>query len=163
MPRKKQSNYEKCKNYLTKITNRCGGIVVESATTESTYFEIGGRRIRFSTHSVLHESKSSGVISILMPSNLSDQFILQCHGNGRVSVVNYKKLQEIIRAFSEFPMIASKSVMNGYNPETAVEPPETDGLSILGIPVSKFNDGQLKLIKGISRKVAIENNFKYKF
>ena len=160
MPRRKLTTYEKCENYLTRTTIKHGGEVQHSFSTKSIYFEINGRKLRLSDHTTTVASDESGMVSIIAPSNDTEQFIIQCHGSNKMSIVDYKRIKEFIRTFAEMPMVFSKTVINGY--EFAMkEPPKTNGMDILGIPVKVFTDGQLKLIKGITRKAATENGLKF--
>ena len=160
MSRKKLTTYEKCERYLSRVTLKCGGNVNNSFTTNSAYFEINGRKVRLSDHISTVATNQHGMISIVIPSNDSDKFIIQCHGNGRMSVVDYEQVKEFVRTFSQIPMIFGKSTLNGHSDEGLKEPP-VDGLNVLGIPANVFTDGQLKLIKGITRKAAYDNGFKF--
>lgn len=159
MPRQKHTTQEKCLNYLKKVTNAHGGKVTHSFSTNTVYFEINGRKLRLSDHTTAVASDESGMVSIIAPSNDTEQFIIQCHGSNKMSIVDYKRIKELIRTFAEMPMVFSKTVINGY--EFAMkDPPKIDGLNILGIPANAFTEGQMKLIKGITRKVATEKGFK---
>jgi hypothetical protein len=143
------------------VAKRCGGEIVDSKTTKSTYLKIAGKTIRLSDHATVHQSNASGFISIIVPKNNSDMFVLMtnCDTASTVSVVDYKRVKELVNTFSDLPLAFGQQVVKEYTVEKVVKPvTEKKEDTIFGVPKTMFNDNQLRIFRQTAKKVAAENN-----
>ena len=150
-------NYSKCKRFLAMVAKRCGGEIVDSKTTKSTYLKIAGKTIRLSDHATVHQSNASGFISIIVPKNNSDMFVLMTNGDtsSSVSVVDYKRVKELVNTFSDLPLAFGQQVVK------SVTTKKED--TIFGVPQSMFNENQLRVFRQTAKKVAVENSIEFKY
>lgn len=143
------------------VAKRCGGEIVDSKTTKSIYLKIAGKTIRLSDHATVHQSNASGFISIIVPKNNSDMFVLMtnCDTASTVSVVDYKRVKELVNTFSDLPLAFGQQVVKEYTVEKVVKPvTEKKEDTIFGVPKTMFNDNQLRIFRQTAKKVAAENN-----
>ncbi len=155
-------NYSKCKRFLAMVAKRNGTQIVESNTTRSVYLKISNRTIRLSDHTTETQNNGSGYISIIVPDNKTDMFVLMMNGQTSVTVVDYKRVKELVNTFSEFPNAFGHKIQNEYTIEKVVktlDPEET----IFGVPRGMFNENQLRIFRQTARKVASENGFAFKY
>lgn len=96
-------NYSKCKRFLAMVAKRTGSELIESKSTKSVYLKVRNRTIRLSDHTTENQNNASGYISIIVPDNNTDMFVLIMNGMSSVSVVDYKRVKELVNTFSEFP------------------------------------------------------------
>lgn len=154
--------YSKCKRFLAMVAKRCGGEIVDSKTTKSTYLKIAGKTIRLSDHATVHQSNASGFISIIVPKNNSDMFVLMtnCDTASTVSVVDYKRVKELVNTFSDIPLAFGQQVVKEYTVEKIVKQtePSSGKDTILGVPKKLFNENQLRIFRQTAKKVAAEHN-----
>lgn len=150
-------NYSKCKRFLAMVAKRCGGEIVDSKTTKSTYLKISGKTIRLSDHATVHQSNASGFISIIVPKNNSDMFVLMTNGDtsSSVSIVDYKRVKELVNTFSDLPLAFGQQVVK---PVTAKKED-----TIFGVPQNMFNENQLRIFRQTAKKVAAENYIEFKY
>lgn len=156
------TNYQKCKRFFHMVAKRCGGEVVESNTTRSVYLKISGKSIRLSDHTTVHQSNASGFVSIIVPKNNSDMFVLMTNGDtsSSVSIVDYKRVKELVNTFSDLPLAFGHQVVKEYTVEKVVKPvTEKKEDTIFGVPKTMFNDNQLRIFRQTAKKVATENDF----
>ena len=148
-------NYSKCKRFLYMVAKRCGGEVVESKSTRSTYLKISGKTIRLSDHATVHQSNAAGFVSIIVPKNNSDMFVLMTNGDtsSSVSIVDYKRVKELVNSFSDLPFAFGKQVVK---PTQTITVNKED--TIFGVPKTMFNANQLRIFRQTAKKVAAENN-----
>lgn len=150
-------NYSKCKRFLAMVAKRCGGEIVDSKTTKSTYLKIAGKTIRLSDHATVHQSNASGFISIIVPKNNSNMFVLMTNGDtaSSVSIVDYKRVKELVNTFSDLPLAFGQQVVK---PVTAKKED-----TIFGVPQNMFNENQLRVFRQTAKKVAVENSIEFKY
>lgn len=159
-------NYSKCKRFFSMVAKRCGGEIVESKTTKSAYLKIGGKTIRLSDHATVHQSNAAGFVSIIVPKNNSDMFVLMTNGDtaSTVSVVDYKRVKELVNTFSDIPLAFGQQVVKEYAVEKIVQTVnEKKEDTIFGVPKKMFNDNQLRVFRQTAKKVAIENSIEFKY
>lgn len=143
------------------VAKRCGGEVVESKSTKSTYLKISGKTIRLSDHATVHQSNAAGFVSIIVPKNNSDMFVLMTNGDtaSTVSVVDYKRVKELVNTFSDLPLAFGHQVVKEYTVEKVVKPvTEKKEDTIFGVPKTMFNANQLRIFRQTAKKVATEND-----
>jgi hypothetical protein len=143
------------------VAKRCGGEIVESKTTKSTYLKISGKTIRLSDHATVHQSNASGFISIIVPKNNSDMFVLMTNGDtsSSVSIVDYKRVRELVNTFSDIPLAFGQQVVKEYTVEKVEKPTNAKKEdTIFGVPKTMFNENQLRIFRQTAKKVAAENN-----
>ena len=137
------------------VAKRCGGEIVESKTTNSIYLKVSGKTIRLSDHATNQQTDAAGFVSIIVPDNKSDMFALMMNGNSSMSIVNYKRIKDLVNTFSNIPHAF------GCNVENVVKDVKSEG-TVLGIPKEMFNENQLRIITQTAKKVASENNVRFK-
>lgn len=136
---------DKLQKYAMKLVGQDN--TIWSKTTRSAYFNFNGTTVRVSDHLPTAGSiNSNGVsLSIIITSN-PDQYILQQHSTGRLTVVNYERAKEIMRSVSvvcdvfrypNTPFRVEKEIVDGITPST----------SVLGEPLESFTTGQQKYLK----------------
>lgn len=154
-------NYSKCKRFFHIVAKRCGGEIVESKTTNSIYLKVSGKTIRLSDHTTNQQTDAAGFVSIIVPDNKSDMFALMLNGNSSMSIVNYKRIKDLVNTFSNIPHAFGCKIVNEYNVENVVKDVKSEG-TVLGIPKEMFNENQLRIITQTAKKVASENNVRFK-
>ena len=145
------NNFDRLQKYAaTRVKDR-NADVIWAHNTRSAYFNFNGSTLRISDHLPLAEkANTAGVtMSIIMTPN-PDQYILQQHSTGFLSVVNYEQAKEIVRSFQavsdifKYPQTPFKVEKEFINTVTAA-----DKDTILGVPSSQFTKKQLTMIKGV--------------
>ena len=160
----KMTNYQKCKRFLAMVARKNGTELVESKSTNSVYLKIGNRTIRLSDHTTEKQNNASGYISIIVPDNKTDMFVLMMNGETSVTVVNYNQVKELVNTFSEFPHAFGHRVMNEYTVDRVVESVGCDKeQTIFGVPKHLFNENQLRIFRQTAKKVANENLIDFKY
>ena len=134
---------------LQKYACRLVGVdnTIWSKSTRSAYYNFNGNTVRVSDHLPTTGSiNSNGVTFSIIITSHPNQYILQQHSTGRLSVVTYERAKEILRSVSALsdvfrypvtPFRVAKEVVDSVTPAT----------TILGEPMGSFTDGQLKYIK----------------
>ena len=120
-----------------------------SKSTHSAYFNFQGTTVRISDHLPTGGSvNGSGASLSIIITSKPDQYILQQHSTGRLSVITYNQAKEIIRGvvyisdvfrYPQTPFRLEKEVIDAATPETTV----------LGEPLSGFTEGQQKMIRNL--------------
>jgi hypothetical protein len=152
-------SYSKCKRFLAMVAKRTGSELIESKSTKSVYLKVRNRTIRLSDHTTENQNNASGYISIIVPDNNTDMFVLIMNGMSSVSVVDYKRVKELVNTFSEFPHAFGHKVMNEYTVERVVQPiGDNKNETIFGVAKNLFNENQLRIFRQTAKKVATENN-----
>ena len=135
---------DKLQKYACKLVGKDNTIWAKS--TRSAYFNFMGTTVRISDHLPTAGSVngSGASLSIIITSN-PDQYIIQQHSTGRLSVVNYTRAKEIIRSvtaisdvfrYPQTPFRLEKEVIDSMSPT-----------SVLGEPLTSFTEKQQKSIK----------------
>lgn len=146
------------------VAKRTGSELIESKSTKSVYLKVRNRTIRLSDHTTENQNNASGYISIIVPDNNTDMFVLIMNGMSSVSVVDYKRVKELVNTFSEFPHAFGHKVMNEYTVERVVQPiGDKKNETIFGVPKNLFNENQLRIFRQTAKKVAAENLMEFKY
>ena len=89
---------DKIEKYLKKLMKDNGGSALEARL--SSYYSYGGRIIRVSDHI---GANSSGKLSIIIPKfrngQNKDNYIINNHETGDISLLNYEETKELCRSF----------------------------------------------------------------
>jgi hypothetical protein len=138
--------------------------------------------LRVSDHVGVH---SEAYVSIIIPAFKSnnEQYIIHAHNCGQISVVDYKKVKEIVRSFFYLSSIFGETsitradvtgkgeqeeqlkkmnrLLKEYEKYEEIKTKATaKGLTVLGIPADRFSKGQLKTIESyinqMSKKVEVD-------
>lgn len=136
---------DKLQKYACKLVGEENTIMAKS--TCSAYFNFQGTTVRISDHLPTAGSinGSGASLSIIITSN-PDQYILQQHSTGRLSVVNYTRAKEILRSvvlisdvfrYPQTPFRLEKDVLDAAVPT----------MSVLGEPLTSFTEKQQTSIK----------------
>lgn len=139
----------------------------------SRYYTVNHKVLRISDHiGVTNDAH----VSIIVPSFRSDdqQYIIHAHKNGQISVVPYEKVKEMIRSFFYLSsifgeMTTDRGCVVGDDKEekanvnklmeklSELEKYRNKAISkdkmVLGIPLTKFQKGQVDSIVAIVNKV----------
>ena len=141
------------KYFLSQVRDRATD-VIRSRTTKSMYFNFGGHVVRISDH--LPTDFSRFETSIIWTSN-PDQYVLLRFKNGQVETLPYARAKAIAQSLSFLSTTLFESPANKATFRLERECYEKDdGQCILGVPVSKFNQGQMNAIKKMVVKVSKE-------
>lgn len=140
---------------------------------KSRYYNIGDKILRVSDHI---GANSSGNISIIIPQYRTDnnQYIVHSHSSGRISVLDYEKVKDIVRSFFYLSSIFSDALAPRYveasdeikkesvkygsalkklgQIESLKLQANSKTKTILGLPISAFTEGQLRPIVGLVEK-----------
>ena len=135
---------------LRKYAERLCGKENVIYSPKSNYYKFGkgnGNTLRISDHT---GPLSSGRMSIIETEN-DDVYVVHHHATGNLTVVNYRKAQELIRNFS----LMSQVFEGNPNVEIKVNPN-----TVMGIEISKFNENDrksiIKLVKA-NKNSALKN------
>lgn len=129
--------------------------VIWAQNTRSAYFNFSGSTLRISDHLPLTEkANTAGVtMSIIITPN-PDQYVLQQHSTGFLSVVNYEKAKEIVRSFQ-----AISDIFRYPQTPFKIEKEYVDSITaedkdlILGVPKEQFTKKQLTMVKTVVNQV----------
>lgn len=138
---------DKLQRYAARLVGEEG--TIWSKTTCSAYFNFQGTSVRISDHLPKsgNVNASGATLSIIMTSN-PDQYILQQHSTGRLSVVNYDRAKEILRSVSaisdvfRYPVTPFKLEKDFMETLTTV-----NDNTVLGEPTTSFTKAQMSTIK----------------
>ena len=136
---------DKLQKYGCKLVGEENTIWAKS--TCSAYFNFQGTTVRVSDHLPTAGSVngSGASMSIIITSN-PDQYILQQHSTGRLSVVNYTRAKEILRSvaaisdvfrYPQTPFRLEKEVIDEITPTH----------SVLGEPMDSFTEKEQRTIR----------------
>lgn len=159
------NNIDRLQKYAATRVKDAKKDVIWAQNTNSAYFNFNGSTLRISDHLPLAEkANTAGVtMSIIMTPN-KDQYVLQQHSTGLLSVVNYEKAKEIVRSFQalsdifKYPVTPFKLEKEFVESITA-----SDKSMILGMPSDQFTKKQLLAIKAIvnqakQRRMIVKSN-----
>lgn len=143
---------DKLQRYAAKLAGESG--TIWSKTTSSAYFCFQGTCVRIADHlpNTGSVNASGATLSVIMTSN-PDQYILQQHSTGKLSVINYKTAKEILRSIHaisdvfRYPVTPFKLEKDFLMTLTTVNPD-----TILGEPSSSFTKPQLKQVESYVRQ-----------
>jgi hypothetical protein len=163
---------DKIEAYIDRLMKENPGCTIITGT-KSRYYKIGDKILRVSDHI---GANSSGNVSIIVPQyrENSNQYIIHSHTSGKISVLDYEKVKDIVRSFFYMSSIFS-DVLASKNADASDEIKEEKGrygsilkklsqienykmqikdksTTILGIPASAFTPGQLQPIMGLVEK-----------
>ena len=163
---------DKSEIYVESLMKKYGNCSV-SMGLHSRYYTVNHKVLRISDHiGVTNDAH----VSIIVPSFRSDdqQYIIHAHKNGQISVVPYEKVKEMIRSFFYLSsifgeMTTDRGCVVGDDKEEKVnvnklmeklselEKYRNKAISkdkmVLGIPLTKFQKGQVDSIVAIVNKV----------
>ena len=134
--------------------------VIWSKSTNSAYFNFQGTALRISDHlpSSGSVNQSGATLSIIITSN-PDQYILQQHSTGRLSVLTYNRAKEIIRS-----MVSISDVFRYPKCPFQLEKEFVDTLvtgdNILGEPLKSFTQAQLNQINSLVKNAKNRRHLK---
>ena len=136
---------DKLQKYAYKMTGAANTIWAQS--TNSAYFNFQGTTVRISDHlPTAGKVNGSGVaLSIITTSN-PDQYILQRHSTGKLSVLNYKQAKDVIRSI-KYVSDVFRYPQTPFRLEREIMVDIKADKTIMGVPVESFTPGQLKHIR----------------
>lgn len=148
------NNLDKLQKYAASRVKDRNSDVIWAHNTNSAYFNFNGSTLRISDHLPLTEkANTAGVtMSIIMTPN-PDQYVLQQHSTGLLSVVSYERAKEIVRSFQALSDIFKYPVTPFKVEKEFVDNIVKDeNNNILGVPSKYFKPKQLREIRVITNK-----------
>lgn len=136
----------KLQRYAASLVKDKENDIIQAHGTNSVYYNFNGNRVRISDHlPAEHNVETYGMALSIISTEDDNTFVLQRECSGYLTVITYRRAQEILRSFVSLANIIKRPDSNFHLEREFYD----FGIAINNIPSQMFNTNERKKIMNI--------------
>ena len=140
----------KLQRYAASLVSDKENDIIQAHGTNSVYYNFNGNRVRISDHLPAEKNvETYGMALSIISTEDDNAFVLQRECSGYLTVITYRRAQEILRSFVSISNILKRPESNFHLEQEFYD----KGTYINNIPANMFNENERRKIMNIINNV----------